>query len=509
MVVLVLVLSVLLMGSLVAALGASNFAGTISTRYNNSNQASLAAQAGLAYEINAMRAVSVYTSLPCGSFSGSLSATGASSSYAGTTTYYPSGSNPSALTCSGSTLGGSTPPATATVTSKGTAPHGVPITLEEQVTIATTTTPAAALGYALYTANSLNLSGAAAVNSGSNNANVYSQGTLTCGTGDVIQGSVTTYAALTTSGTCTMASLTASTSVTLQNSTVVNGNVISYGGTISMSGSAKVNGNATETVGGITMTNGTVTGNAYAYGAISLSGGAQINGTQTPNDFALSSQTMPAAVSFPVLNPSVATWQGQSWNVIQIPGTVNGTSYSCQNAQGTTLGTGPNYFQSNSSGAADPFQTAIAALTGPTVFYAPTCSPSYTRSQTFSFAADAVLEVATLSLANSDTFASTTATHHDFSIMASPGTACSTSSTDITISNSASFASSLTVFMYSPGQVSYANNPSMTGQIVACGGITGSNSFSLTYDSQASSEIPGSSVASAPTETVTNKFVLH
>jgi hypothetical protein len=200
---------------------------------------------------------------------------------------------------------------------------------------------------------------------------------------------------------------------------------------------------------------------------------------------------MPPAVSFPVLNPSVATWQGQGWIVVQIPG-----SQTCA-----------SYFQSNSSGSPDPFQSALAALTTKTVFYAPTCTPSYTRTQMFSLGADAVLQVQSLTTAGSDTFQSSSSTHHDFSVLASAGTACSAASVDVTVSNSASFASSLTTFIYTPGQVSYANSPSMTGQIVACGGITGSNSFSLTFDPSASGEIPGSSTATAPTVSVLNKFV--
>ncbi len=344
-------------------------------------------------------------------------------------------------------------------------------------------------------------------NSGSNIANVYSGGTLTCGTGDSIAGAVTTYATVDFTGTCSTAGLTASGAVTLANSAIVNGNVISYAGPLALSGSAEITGNATETNGNITLAgSGKIVGNAYASGTITVGSGS-ITGTQTPLDTGLSSQTMPAAVSFPVLNPSVATWQGQGWNVVQIPGTVNGTSYSCLNSTGGTLGSGANYFQSNSSGAADPYQTAIAALTSKTVFYAPTCYLSYSRTQTFSLAADTVLQVASLTTANSDTYQSTTTTHHDFSVLASAGSACSTANVDVSVSNSSDFTSSLSVFIYSPGQVSYANSPSMTGQIVACGGITGSNSFTLTFDPSASGEIPGSSSATAPSVTVLNKFV--
>ena len=148
-VVLVLVVAVLLMGILAAALTSSDFSQSLSSQYNDTSQASLAAQSGLSVELNAMRNVSAYTSLPCGAFNGTLTAPGAASSYSGTVTYYPSGSNPSALACSGSTLGGSTAPATATILSTGAAPHGSPTTMEEEIAIATTSTPNAALSYAL------------------------------------------------------------------------------------------------------------------------------------------------------------------------------------------------------------------------------------------------------------------------------------------------------------------------------------------------------------------------
>lgn len=497
-IIITLVLSVLLMGSLYVALNSSDFAGSLSTQYEHTSQASLAAQSGLAVELSAMRSVTTYTSFPCGAFSGSLTAPGAVSSYSGTITYYPSGTNPSALSCSGSTLGGSTAPATATLVSTGTAAAGQSTTMQENIAIATTSTPSQALGYALYTANLLDLTGAATLsNSGGNVANIYSGGVMTCGNGDNTPGSVTTYGTVNFTGSCTIGGLTASGPVTLGNSATVNGNVISYGGPLAMSGSAKITGNATETSGNMTLAgSAAITGSAYASGTITLSGGSSIDGTRVPVDSILSSQTMPAAVSFPVLNPNVATWQGQGWNVVQIPGTVNGTAYTCA-----------TYFQSNSSGAADPFQTAIAALTAKTVFYAPTCTPSYTRTQTFQFAADAVLQVQTLTTANSDTFASTTSTVHNFSILANAGTACSTANVDVSVSNSANFASTLNVFIYSPGEVSYANAPSMTGQIVACGGFTGSNSFALTFNPSASAEIPGASSATAPTVSVLNKFV--
>lgn len=498
-IILVVGLSVLLMASLTAALTAANYADTLSTRYSNSAQASLAAQSGVAAQLSAMRGVTAYANLPCGAFSGTLTALGATSAYSGTVTYYPAGSNPTALPCTGSVLGGSTAPATATIVSTGTAPHGSPLTVEAKIAVATTTTPTAALGYALYTANALNLAGQATVNSSTGNiANVYSGGTLSCGEGDYIAGTATTYAPVNISGECVLGGLTGSGPVTLSNGVQVTGNVVAYGAPLTLSGNVQITGNATDTAGATSLSGSAqISGNAYSYGAITLGGTAKVVGTMVPNDLALVSQTMPAAVSFPVLNPSVATWQAAGWTAVQVPGTVHGVAQTCA-----------SYFQSNSDGSADPFQSDIAASTTPTVYYAPTCAPSYSRTQVFNFGADTVLQVQKFTTANSDTFQSKTAAHHDFSILASAGTTCSTANVDVSISNSANFASSLTVFIYSPGQVNYANAPSMTGQVVACGGFTGSNSYTLVFDPQASGEIPGASAATAPTVSVTDRFVL-
>ena len=251
-IVMVLMVSMLLMGALVVALTASDFAGSLSTHYGTTSQASLAAQSGLAVELSAMRNASVFTSLPCGAFSGSLTAPGAASSYSGTVTYYPSGTNPSALTCSGgSTLGGVTAPAH----SRRSCRRAPPLTARRRpctrpIAIATTCTPAQALGYALFTTNALDLTGAATLtNSGAYVANVYSGGQLTCGNGDIMPGAVTTYGAVNFTGCCTIAGLTASGAVTLGNSATVNGNLTSYAGPLAMSGSTKVTGTATETSG--------------------------------------------------------------------------------------------------------------------------------------------------------------------------------------------------------------------------------------------------------------------
>ena len=164
------------------------------------------------------------------------------------------------------------------------------------------------------------------------------------------------------------------------------------------------------------------------------------------------------------------------------------------------------YFQSNSSGAADPFMTAISTEASKTVYDAESRTPSYSHAETFNFNADTVLEVQSFTTVGSDAYASTTATVDDFSLLASPGALCCTSAVDISTSNSSTFASSLVVFMYTPGEAFYPNAPSMIGQIVACGGSP-ARTRSMTFNPSASGEIPGSSSATAPTVSVLNKYV--
>jgi hypothetical protein len=70
--VIVLGVAVLLMAMMATAVSTSDFAGTDTTQYADTSQGSLAAQAGLAVEITALRAVISYANFPCGSFSGTL-----------------------------------------------------------------------------------------------------------------------------------------------------------------------------------------------------------------------------------------------------------------------------------------------------------------------------------------------------------------------------------------------------------------------------------------------------
>jgi len=503
--VLVLVISFLLVGSLAIALTTSMANLTLSSRYGRSVQAMLASRSGIDAELAAMRNVSTYTSFPC-TLTGNLSTPGAISSYAVTVQYTAAST---ALTCTGtgSTLGGSTAPTAATLTSTGTASHGAPTVMQANVSIAAgSTTLSAALGYAIFTSGNLDLLNAATIDqTGTNPApNIYAGQTLTCANGTASQGSLTTYTPVTLSSACSFTgSLTADGLVTMQNSAHVGGAVIAYGAGITMTGNALITGNATATGGNISLSNSAaIDGNAYASGTISLSGGSQVKGTQNPGDSALSTQTMPSAVSFPAVDTTVSDWTTAGWNLVQIPNAVYTTCASYFQNIASEAGPGP---------PTDPFMTQLYTAATKTLVYAPTCNVTYSSSHTFGLNADVTLWVNTLTLSNSNTFESTSSTVHNFSVLASPSASCSTSSptVDVNFSNFSSFTSTIDAFIYTQGAADYANAPAMNGQVLACSGFTGENGFDLNFVPAASAGLPWTgTTTTAPTLTVLDKLIL-
>ncbi|MHB1988090.1 MAG: hypothetical protein ACYCSF_08905 [Acidimicrobiales bacterium] len=544
MMVLVLIVSVLMISALGVAVSAAESGLHYSAMFKTDSQGEMAAQTGLATELTEMEDASSYTGFPC-TLDNQLNVPGAASAYSATVAYSDNGT---ALPCSGSTLGGTTAPTNATLTSTGKAPQGSTVVMKEDVQIAVTPTTPAEVGYAIFTSNNIELAndpqlytGTCVMGSnppGPCTPDIYAGQAVTCANGMTTSGNVTTYNPVDLAGACTIGgNLTSAASVQLQNSATVKGYVKSYGGNtaatscgytnsgtrknpvytyyaICLSGISAIDGNATETNGNIEVPDGTIGGNAYASGTISVSGGGVITGTQTPGDSALSSETMPPESTFPTL-----TLPTSGWNVVSIPN----STYTCA-----------QYFQSISNEASgtsvafpDPFQQALESQSTKTIYDAPSCDVAYSNAQVFALnptGGDAVLDVASLTLNNSNTFCEESAQNSDTcSTATSPGPSlvleangpppvspatytCSTSTVDMTFNNSTVFEPNVDVLLYSLGQVQYANSSGMTGQIQACGGLTGTNSFSLTFDNQAADEIYGGGTSSI-TISVEDKYI--
>jgi hypothetical protein len=509
--IIVLVVSILAIAAIGIAFTTARAGINESIGFKQGTQGEMAAQTGLAYELTAMRNATAYTALPC-SLTGSLGVSGAASTYSVAVSYSANGT---ALSCtgSGSTLGGTTTPTNATLTSTGKARYGSTSIMKQDVSIAQSAGTEQALGYAIFTPNNLDLQNAAVLNTGVGVPNIYAGEQLTCDNGTNSSGSVITYYPATLSNACSFSgSLTANGLVTMENSASVGGDVISYGAGITMTGNASIGGNATATGGNISLSNSAkIAKNAYASGTISVSGGSKITGTQTPNDSSLSSETMPAQVTFPVFS-----FPSSGWNVVTI------TSAQCA-----------TYFQSINNEASgtsvanpDPFQLALENQTAKTIYEAPTCNVTYSNAQVFAQNAtptgDAILDVASLTFNNSNTFCEESANDSHTCMSAAPSATapnlilyagppppatCTPSTVDATFNNSSDFEPNVTVLVFTPGEVDYANAPSMTGQILACGGVTGTNAFTLSFNPSAAYDVfgtPGSSV----TITTNDKYVV-
>jgi hypothetical protein len=236
-------------------------------------------------------------------------------------------------------------------------------------------------------------------------------------------------------------------------------------------------------------------GNLTATGSITLPTSTYVKGTAK----ASGSVTLPTAPTFPVLSFSSSTWTSAGWTVESYPLTTSGGCGSWQNP-GT----------SNASGVYTQL-IADAASTTPTVLYTD-CSITLPQNQTLQFAANSAIVLwGTASMTvNSDTLESTSSTSHDLYLIvpADPASPASTSvmslatcssNSEIEGENQESFGTTsypLDVLIYDPCIVSFTNNGTMTGQIVAGSlGASITNQFNFTYVN------PGSAPGSTSTAT--------
>lgn len=498
----VLAITVVLVSTM--TLGAAVIARSLNQTllYQRTSDAQYAAIGGLDASVAFIRNDDDFHTLPC-TEAGSETLPGALSSYSVTLSYSLNGSP---LTCSGSTLGGIAWPSAATLVSTGTAAGAPVATMEEKVKIIPGTT-AQALGYAILTEDDLSLYNGDSLDQtpGNGTPDIYSGGTLTCPNGVASMGNATTFEPVTLTGTCNYTgSLVSTGAVTMQNSTSVSGSVTSYDGSISLSGTATIGQNAMETNGTISVASATIEGNADASGSISITGGGHIMGSQTADDSSISTLPPPTPLPWPTLDPSLATsysvWSAEGWIVKAIGG--NGQT-SCS-----------SYFKSLNNGATDPFMNDIQTAPGPTVIYAPSCDVSYSNTHVFNLNSDIVLQVHSLTLSNFNTFQSTSNTVHNFEVLADLGgggtcpiNRAPSGYTSITVQNAADFLPSVITFFYTPDSVSYANAPSMYGEIWACSGFVANNAFILEFAPPGPNSLPFSG-GLLPTVDVLTKYLL-
>jgi hypothetical protein len=506
--ILVLVISLISVAAAGIAIQASAISGTATASYANTVQSRLAAETG----INATLAKITAATTPAGLVQ-TLSSTGSTWTWTTTSTFATA--TGTALT----TFPLSVWPATTAITSIGTM-KGVTVKMTEDANItapsSTTTTLLPAFNYAVFTPGAIGINSSASIAEGTSgqSADVMAGGGSTCTNGISIQGNLYSYAtaALDLNSGCSITyGLYATSGVVISGAVNVGGSVTSYGnGGIAMNGGGAIGGNATSTGGNIALSGGSpsIKGGAYAYGTttwnsapISATNGSGLVGMYYPGDTALSSQTITPEPSFPVItDPTQATWATSGYTNYILVGassvTTNGvvnTTYNCSNYFATqylaAYGYGPS---------ASAFSLAVNGATTPTVIDASACSnPNFqygSVSQTFSLQTNIVFLTNGMTGSTSSTWASSSSTSHDLSIIVpAPETG------NLYFTSTSTFASSLSTFLYTEGSFQANSTPTFNGQVMAQGSaglysgdsVYLTNAYALTFSNAAATTIPG------------------
>jgi len=248
-----------------------------------------------------------------------------------------------------------------------------------------------------------------------------------------------------------------------------------------------------------------IAGTAHASGAITYNvpGSNQtwlgtINGspgTVSANDSTITNTTMPSnqtpvipsmptAPTWPQITaPTQAAWAAKGYtNYVLIPAAQCSTYF--------TYSSGPT-----------PFLTAVNSETVPTVFDASACSnvnmDGQNNTETFSLKTDIAVVVNGFTTSVANIFQSSSTTQHNLSFIVPYG-----DSGNVSLSNTTTFASSLSTFIYVGGGTMDVNSaPQITGQILSYGAFTASSgsTFTDTFSTTAALTIPGVAVSGGGT----------
>lgn len=535
--VVVLVISAMMLSLSSVAILAANTNAAVTGGFSNLIQSRLAAETGLNVATSQVAAVVTSTgagvdangnvltaggavlraSLPATITSGSLGSAG----YGVALTYLTSAGV--AISGAPSTWSALTPawPASFQLVSTGTMKNANALKMTENVAITAPTATASAgtttllpgFAAAIYSPGQVSLSGNVSTSASASNApaNIIAGGGIICPNSVAVQGSIYSYTTsdISFANNCTLTGgLYAASGITLSNNVTIGGDIWSYGADgITLNNSTKIGGNAAATKGSMILyTPSNIVGNATASGTITYNSGSQssygtINGVVTPNNGAnLASQVMTPEPAFPALiDPTKATWQASEYtNYVSVTSageSINGGAVNT--AQGCSA-----YFTNqalpvnNYNPSPSQFNLDVNNATTPTVIDAATCStPNIygpNGTSTFTLHTDVALEVGGFQTSGTNTFASATSASHNLSIVVpSPQTG------GITLNNATTFASTVSVLLYTQGAFSAANSAFVTGQILAGTSVAGSNGFGLAFSSSAALTLPGATTTVA------------
>ena len=428
-------------------------------------QALDAAEGGLNRSYQAIQMANNASALPCGSglFAETFNTSPAKSSYSVEIDYYDTYPPTDAkLTCAQALTGSPTPVAAEVVSTgvgaKGTAEMTSKY-MEALLKINVATIYSNVFDDALFSdlsmigANNTTVDG-----HNGNDANMYTNGNLTCGNGFLAQGSVTLQGSFTASGSCT-----------------VNGNVTTVGN-ISMSNNTTIGGNATSagstcaSQGNITMANSAAVDQAaYAYCSITTSGSSTIyHGTYAPY----------TAIAKPAVEtlPNIPT---------PTPATVNTDNPQTQGDLASVGWTQAGYTHqiTDNNCAAGGVYTDISNMstaTTPTVIIT-SCPLSWSGNSSISLNANlAIYSTGGFSMANNTSWQSTNSTTRLLYLIVPTSAGPSPCSAGITFANNTSFATSVNVLDFTPCTVTISNNSTGYGQVYG-GQIDATNLFTAHF----------------------------
>ena len=425
-----------------------------------------AAEGGLDRAYQSIQSASTANALPCGTgaLSESLSTSPAKSSYSVSITYYatfPVTTGALACPAAGGDL---TSAQAASVVSTGTTGAGTAQATNQYMEALVKITPGTTTGSVFDQAIFSNLS-----MTGSNNptiyghngddGNLYTNGSVVCGNGFLVQGNVSAAGSFTGTNNCTVeGSVTTVGNISLANHTTIGGNAVS-------TGSAGCSSPSTQ--GNITMTdNASVAQSAYAYCSITVGGAATVGHSVVPNDSALSSQVVQTSETFPTVYwPDTAALE-TDW---------------------TGAGFTKQILNDDNCTASGVYQDIanMSAATAPTLITT-TCALSWSGHSSISLNQNlAVFSTGGFSMSNNTTWQSTSSTVRQLfllvpSIVDSTPTTCSGGQPGITFANNTSFASTLDVLDYTPCTLTISNNSTGYGQVYG-GTVNATNLFTAHY----------------------------
>jgi predicted acyltransferase (DUF342 family) len=417
-------------------------------------QALDAAEGGLNRAYQAVEMANNASNLPCGTgvLSEQLSTSPAKSSYSATVNYYDTFPPTDAPLSCAAVLNGTTTAVAAEILSTGTTATGTAQQtnkyMEALLKISVATIYSNVFDNALFSDLTMIGSNNTTVDGhNGNDGNLYTNGSLSCGNGFLIQGNVTVQGSVTATNNCTInGNLTSVGNMSLANSAVIGGSATSTGKTCSSQGN-------------ITLANSaTIDQSAYAYCAVTTSGNSTVvHGTYAPDTT--------------LTNPAVET-------LPNVPMPVSGSSAAALwSAAGFT-----NQITDNNCAANGVYQDIanMSTATTPTLIMT-SCALSWSGNSSVSLNTNlAVYSTGGFTMSNNTSWQSTNSTTRLLYLIVPSSAGPAPCSSGITFANNTQFATTVNVLDFTPCTITISNNSTGYGQVYG-GQIDATNLFTAHY----------------------------